>query len=278
MPSATKQSNTSENKKPNPISNRITSAKVTNYLKMCIFGNSGAGKTTLWSSFPGKKLLLLCSSGKGELKSLSKKQLADVDQFVLDDPTEDLGIVLEAVRSGQYEYVILDHISEFCFLTMKHILNLAETPTSLGWGDARIQDYGTMKTQVSKFVGDILNEDINFLIIGQERLFTSDDDEFEIPDIVNVDATPGVVRFLNPAVDYTIHLSKKPKMDVVKKKLKDGKTIEKEVESKKMQYFARIGPNKVYYTKFRKPIGVDLPEEMNDPTGPKILELIKSLY
>lgn len=277
MPSAKKQSNISGNKKTNPVSSRITSAKVTSYLKMCIYGLSGSGKTTCWASFPGRKLLLLCSSGKGELKSLSKNQLDEVDQFVLDDPTEDLGIVLDAIRSGEYEYVILDHVSEFCMLAMKHILNLAETPTTLGWGDARIQDYGTMKNQVSKFIGDILDEDINFIIVGQERLFTSDDDEFEIPDIINVDATPGVVRFLNPAVDYTIHLSKRQKKEIVTVKVQ-GKAVTKEIEKEGMQYFARIGPDKLYYTKFRKPIGVDLPSEMNDPSGPKILDLIESLY
>src|SRR4051812_24684736 len=49
---------------------------MTDYLSLLLYGESGTGKTTTWSSFPGPILCIVCSGSKlaGEFKSINTKE------------------------------------------------------------------------------------------------------------------------------------------------------------------------------------------------------------
>ncbi len=74
-------------------------------IKMLIYGRSGTGKTTLWATFPGPILAVICSGGNkpGELKSINEPKYRNKVKKVSIDNMEEFYAVVEHCKGYRQE-------------------------------------------------------------------------------------------------------------------------------------------------------------------------------
>lgn len=282
MPSIAKQSPKGSVKKPGSVLSRIRSIEFENNgLKMLLYGASGTGKTTLWGSFPGPILSIICSGGNktGELRSLNTPELRKkISTVTLEDSAEMVPLI-DHLKSGKFNTAVLDHITGLQDLILKEILGLDEIPAQKGWGTATQQQYGQVAQQCKEYLRALLNLDINVILIAQERMFNPKEDAgSDLSDVMTPTVGPAVIPSLagwvNPACDYIMQTFKRPKMEAVVSKI-GTKQITTLKRGKGVEYCVRTEPHEVFTTKFRVPKGTKLPEVIVDPTYEKINKLIK---
>lgn len=246
---------------------------MTEGLKMLIYGQSGSGKTTFCSTFPGEILWLICSGGSrpGELKSIDTPANRKRIKAMVIESTDQIKDML--VDANKYNLTVLDHVSGLQDLTLKEILGLDELPVQKSWGMATQQEYGQSTMQCKEILRAILGLENNVVIVGQEREFKNEGDSELIQPTVGVAVSPSLAGWLNPAVDYVGQMFKRPVM--IKSKVKMGGK-EKIVVRRGtgVEYCLRTEPHDVYATKFRIVKGKPLPACIVDPSYDKIMKLI----
>lgn len=245
-------------------------------INILIYGMSGTGKTTLWSTFPGKILCVVCSgsSQPGELRSVNTKENRDkIDYIVLDKASEVQEIVEHQKATGEYSTIVLDHASGLQDFCLAHRLNLTKVPEQLSWGDATMQDWGAVGIQMKTILRSLLDLDCDTVIVAQERTFNNDSDSDVLVPTVAGAMSPGVIGWLNPACDYIVNTFLRSKM-ITKDVSVGGKTTQVSKKTGEIEYCLRTGPDATYKTKFRIPKGSELPDVIVDPDYAKIKELI----
>ena len=97
-------------------------------VKITMYGRSGTGKTTLWSTFPKPILAIVCSGGKnaGELRSISKADRRQIDQAQIMS-TDDLRELIDYQDGeGKYRTVVLDHATGLQDYALREILRIQD--------------------------------------------------------------------------------------------------------------------------------------------------------
>lgn len=249
-------------------------------IKILLYGVSGTGKTTLWSTFPGPILAIICSGGKkpGELRSVNTPELRrKISTVTLENPDEATDLVEYQKREGKFNTLVLDHVSGLQDLTLMKILGRDSLPAQKGFGIASQQQWGQSTGQCKEILRALLSLDCNVVIIGQERTDRPGEEDAGselLKPTVGVATTPSLANWLNPAVDYIGQTFIRGKMITVKKVVAgQEKTYMK--RGKGVEYCLRTGPHDIFTTKFRKPKGTALPEVIVDPDYNKILAVIK---
>lgn len=246
-------------------------------IKVLLYGQSGSGKTTFWGTFPGKILAIVCSGGMrpGELRSLNTEENRKrISQIVL----RDLGEAAEVIKyaDGNFDAVVLDHVSGLYDLAMKGVLGLDELPAQKSWGLATQQQYGTATQQCKEVCRSLLNLPQNVVIIGQERTFGGKDEGMD-PDIVKptvgVSVPPSMASWLNPACDYVLQMFKRGRSEEVTRKM-GGKDVTRMERVPGVEYCARCEVHEVFMTKFRVPAGRTVPDVIVNPTYDKLMAII----
>lgn len=246
-------------------------------MRLLLYGQSGTGKTTLWATFPGPILCLLCSGGSkpGELRSINTPEYREkITPRVIRAVPDVFGLLEDAATYGT---VVLDHVSGLCDLALKEILGVDELPAQKSWGMASQQQYGQMALQVKDILRKLLNLPGNCVIVAQERVFTPKEEGSELIDVIKPTVgpalTPSLAGWLNPAVDYILQTYKRPRMVPFTTKVagKDHVTMRR---GKGAEYCVRCEVHDVFTTKFRVPKGLPLPECIVDPTYDRIQSVI----
>lgn len=245
-------------------------------IKMSLYGRSGTGKTTVYSTFPGRILVVICAGSMkpGELRSISKKDYHKIDQVVIHEISE-IATVLEHAENENYATVALDHCSGLQDMVMMDILDLKEIPTQLSWGTASQNQYGQGTNQMKTLLRSFLNLSCNVVLVAQEREFNTDTESSLIMPYVSSAMMPSVTGWLNPLCDYLCQTYIRPATTEKTMKV-GGKEIKKQVETGGVEYCLRVGPDPVYMTRFRIPKeqSKKLPNAIVDPTYAKIKKLI----
>lgn len=237
-------------------------------IKMLLYGRSGTGKTTLFSTFPKPMLIVGIEEGCNSVHNVKGLD------FVLIRNTNEI-LELVANDLSRYKSFAVDTASSLQDLVLKEILGLDQLPTQRSWGMASQQQWGQCALKTKEYMRWILSLNGNVVIAAQERNFKSDesDNEMDIPSVGSA-LSPSVAGWLNPACDYIGQTLIKD--EIKKVRVKVGlKIIEREQRTGKKEYCLRVGPSGLYTTKFRLPRTVSLPEFIVDPTYEKIVELIK---
>lgn len=253
-------------------------------LSVLVYGRSGTGKTTFWSTFPGNTLAVIISGGKkpGELRSIDTvENRKRVSEVTLRSSTELADIVAHVRQTGKYQNVVLDHASGLQDLVLKEVLGLEELPAQKSWGMASQQLYGqcagATKDLLRKLL-DLVEVKVNVIVVAQERTLGDDADSEIITPTVTAGLIPSIVGWLNPACDYVVQSFIRQKY-VVKKttigKGKDAKTVQTRQAVKGVEYCLRTAPDAVYTTKFRVPKGRTLPDVIVDPDYRKFVNIIR---
>lgn len=244
-------------------------------ITIAIYGKSGTGKTTLWSSFP-KPALAAIASGAGETRSIH--QVKGIDAVDLESEEELLELIEHQAKTQKYKTFILDHASGYQDLVLKKILEVDEVPTQLGWGSASQQQWGELALRMKSNFRAMLAlapAGCNVVIVAQEREFNTDGESSGVlTPYVNCALTPSVTGWLGPAVDYLVETFLR--MGVTEKEVTvGGKKVKMKQETGKVEFCLRTAPHPVYATKFRLPKGTHLPDVIVDPDYAKILKLIE---
>lgn len=249
-------------------------------IKILLYGRSGTGKSTLWSTFPKPILSVICSGSDkpGETRSIDTPENRKTIRQVALRSSEELSAIIGHVREDDsYETVVLDHASGLQDLTLKDILGLDEIPVQKSWGMATQQEYGQCTLQCKTMMRDMLSLRQNVVIVAQEREFENEGaSDFILPS-VGAGLTPSLAGWLNTAVDYvcrTYIRQKEVEKEVVE--MRKGKTVKvlKKVKVPGVEYCLHTAPHPVFMTKFRVPRGTPLPEQIVDPDYAKIRALI----
>lgn len=246
-------------------------------LHCLVYGESGTGKTTFASTFPGPILWLVCSGGNkpGELRSIDTPENRGKITPVVINSTQQMAA--EVKRGAGFATTVLDHASGLADLTLKEILGLDELPAQKRWGLAQQQQYGEQALRLKETFRALLNLPGNVVILAQQRTFGGKDDGLD-PDLlkptVGAALTPSVTGWLNPACDYVLQTYKRPKY-ATRKNVVAGKTIETQERVRGVEYCLRCEPHDVFMTKFRLPRGRELPESIVDPDYVKLIAVIE---
>lgn len=242
-------------------------------IRMLLYGRSGTGKTTLWATFPGPILALICSGGNkpGELRSINTPEYRKKIKPVAVQSTDDFRQRLE--ESSNFATVVLDHASGYADVVLKEILGLSELPAQKGWGLASQQQYGQQSLQCKESFRALLNLSANVVIVAQERVFGDDNSSDAIKPTVGAALTPSVTGWLNPACDFVVQTYIRPRY-TTKTVTIGGQKMTEKVKTEKKEYCLRTEPHETFMTKFRIPRGMELPECIVDPSYDKIMALI----
>ncbi len=244
-------------------------------IKLSLYGRSGTGKTTLWSSFPKPILALIFSGGlnSGELRSIPMEYR---DQVFSIEPEslEDVGKLMEELRKNNpYQTLVLDHATGLQDLSLKHIIGVDQLPVQKGWGLATQSQWGQCSLQCKEVLRSILNFSCNVVIVAQERNFNEDSSSEAIAPVIGSALSPSVATWLNAAVDYIGNTFIREKKESVETSI-GGKKIITLKSTGRVEYCLRTAPNSVYTTKFRVPKGQKLPDVLVDPDYEKIMAVI----
>lgn len=260
-------------------------------IKALFYGESGSGKTCLWSTFPGPILVAICSGGRksGELRSVDTPEMRKkITARRLNSSQQMRDVISEC--PGKYKTLVLDHVSGLQDLTIKEIKNLDEVPIAKykiagkgeSWGLVSQQEYGQSALQVKEILRNMLNLDMNVVIIGQERVDRAGaegDPESILQPSVGVAVTPAIANWLNPAVDYNCQLFKRAKMVPFESIVAGKKTVTMR-RGQGVEYCLRVAPHEIFASKFRCPKQftpeLEKLQVIVDPSYDKMMALIRS--
>jgi hypothetical protein len=262
-------------------------------IRMLLYGASGTGKTTLWSTFPDPILTLVCSGGNrpGELKSIDTPENRERISPKVIASTRQLTTLMEEAYSGKYATLVLDHASGLADLMIMEMLGLDAPPISKyraagkgeSWSLISQQQYGQLAVQCKDLFRDMLNLPCNVVIVAQERVFGGKDEGNAATDpellkpTVGAALTPSIVGWLNPACDYVVQTFKRPRFKQVVRNV-GGKQRYFTERDKGVEYCLRCEPHETFITKFRVPRGTALPDVIVNPTYDKIQAVIEGRY
>lgn len=248
-------------------------------LKISVYGDSGTGKTTLWSTFPGPILAILCSGGKGtnELDSVSRDDRDKIETYYLENCDDLLKLAEELSEDTHYETVVIDHLSGIQDLRIAEILGLEEIPVQKNWGMADRSQWGeravNMKTYLRAFL-DLVDKKVVF--VSQELSIEPEEgaSDLDILPSVGPYLSASVVEWFNPACNYVVRTFIKQRTKTVASKIAKSKKTKEVAIPGEFDYCLMTGPSDIYTTKFRMPKEDEKPSYIVDPTYEKIMEII----
>lgn len=238
----------------------------------CIYGRGGSGKTTLFSTFPGKKLLIDIrdegTDSVSDVKNLDVKEcydFADVEDtywWIKDHPKA-------------YKSIALDTVSmlQSCLVEEVGAKNAKKGKRAGDWGSMSQKDWGNVAALLKEWITnyrDLTKLGIHVVFIAQDRTFNmneEDDSDGALTPEVGPGLSPSVAKTLIAAVSVVGNTFIRSR--IVKKEV-NGKKVEKQVT----EYCLRLGPNPVYSTKVRKPRDIKAPDFIVDPDYDTILDII----
>ena len=268
---STKRQTTSSSSKRNDISSRIKPvSKIVKPRSWVIYGRAGTGKTTLAGTFPGPVLLV-------DVKDEGTDSVSDVkglDVFEVEESgdLDELYWFLKENKKG-YKTVVIDTVTQLQQIRVEEIgeeKGIKGNKQAGDWGTLTKQDWGGISSWLKKVITDFRSLDMEVVFLAQDRLFKSGEEGDPAEGLepeVGPRLSPAVMSHLCAAVHMVGHTFIRSK--ITKKKV-GGKVIEKEVK----EYCLRLGPSTYYITKLRKPMTIELPDFLDNPTYEDILEII----
>ncbi len=243
---------------------------------LCLYGKSGTGKTTFWSTFPGPILAIICSGKKKlrEMWSIGRAEMRKkkITPLVI-NKSEDMKRIIDHAQQNTYGTIVLDHASSLQDKILAEILGLDKLPEQNSWGLASREEYAQCSLQTREYLRAVMDLPGKIVIVAQERNFNEDNDTDLIMPTVAAGLMPSVTGWLNPACDYICQTF--IRQSYTEKKITVGsKKVIRKVPNDGVEFCLRTAPHSVYTTKFCVPKGSPLPNEIVDPDYTKFSKLI----
>lgn len=249
-----------------PVSN-VKKAK-----SFCFYGRSGTGKTTLFGTFPGKKLLIDVqdegTDSVSDIKDMDVKEIEDFADF------EDTYWWIKD-HPKVYKNIAIDTVSMLQMIAVREISEKNKKPGKRAgdWGTMSQRAWGDVAALMKEWLinyRDLTRLGINVVFIAQDRTFNMNDED---------DSDNAVIPEVGPALSPSIAKALNAAVSMVGNTFIRSRTIVKEVKGKKVkkevtEYCLRVGPNPVYTTKVRKPRDIRAPDFIVDPDYETIMDII----
>jgi hypothetical protein len=242
-------------------------------MKVCLYGRSKTGKTTLACTFPKPLLLVGTEDGTKSVRSF-----AGVD-FIRLGSTSQVDEIAATMADSNYKSVVLDTAGGLQDMILKEILGLDDLPVEKSWGMAgreQWQSCGVQSKERLRALLDLSDVGVNIIVIAHERNFNDEGGSDLIFPTVGAALTPSTAGWLNGACDYLCQtfLREQTTTKEVKVAGKPGALMT--TRTGKVEYCLRIGPHPVYMTGFRR-VHVDgevMPDVLVNPDYGKIRKVI----
>lgn len=249
------------------------------------YGQSGTGKTTLASTFPGP--ILLCDvrdRGTDSVVGIDNLDVTEIESW------EDLERVYWFLKKhpGKYKTVIIDTMSQLQQLVVEDILaeKGKDAEEAGGWGTMTQKEWGEVASRIKPMIINLRDLKMDVIFIAQHRVFNMPTEEDETSNStmlapeVGPALMPSVGKFLNAAVSIIGNTYIRERVETTRRMVKNPRNPKlkpKEVidEVKHIEYCLRVGPNPTYITKVRKGREIPLPDVITDPTYEKIMNILK---
>ena len=242
-------------------------------MKVCLYGRSKTGKTSLACTWSKPLLILGTEDGTKSVRGVK-----DVDFLRLahSSQVEEAAVAV----AGAYSTVVLDTAGGLQDMILKEILGLEDVPIEKSWGMAGRDQWQTCGAQVKERLRNLLGladrAGTHVVVIAHERNFNDEGGSDLIFPTVGAALTPSVTGWLNGACDYLCQtfLREETKARTVKA----GKTeTAVAVRTGRVEYCLRVGPHPIYQTGFRRPhvAGEVMPDVIVDPSYDEVLKRIQ---
>lgn len=275
MPQVSKQQPVT--KKPatdNIISRIVPISKPTGGMRVCIYGHSGKGKTTLACSFPKPLLLIRAEDGRRSVYNV-----AGVDDVAVVSTQELRHLIQYQKDNNKYKTLVLDSVTAYSDIVLKEVLQVSVLPAQLAWGTATQSQWGDValgvKDSLAPYPGNgMFSLDCNVVITGLEREFNNEGTSTVLQPYVGIGLTPSAAGWVHKEAHYLVRCFTREKMKSIETKVAN-QTVVTEQATGIMEYCLQIGTHPTYLTKYQVPRGTQLPAVMVDPTYEKMAALIK---
>jgi len=296
MPNVKKAVRKTTKKKPakkhgtSGVLSRIKRVERSEFVRMIVFGRSGTGKTTFWSTFPKPILAMTVSGAKetsgDELDSLSDEAIDEGIEHVAIHSTSEIKEVIDYVnREGTFKTVVEDHLTGLQDLILKEVLGVDELPEQKGWGTASQQQWGTVAFQMKEYLRAILSCKSNVVMTAHERKFEPSDEEkmlmgehedLAIPKIGSA-VSPSVAAWINGACSYVGQTFVRPRYTIEETTIGSETITMKERVPDEEDFCMRIGVDPVVMSRFRMPKNKSIKtgKVVVDPTYDKIKVILQ---
>lgn len=247
---------------------------IENHKTFVIYGPPGTGKTTLAGTFPRPICYVdIRDQGTGVLegKGIKVKQLIDL---------EDLDEVLLRLRKNHFGFktVVLDTVSQLQqMLVEEHLAGkkLKKGKRPGDWGTMSMQDWGAVTGEMKKKIidfRDLADDGMNVVFLAQQKISKEEAEEKEGSGYV-------LATTVGPSVSASVAEVLNGSVAVVASTFNRVKRIKKEVNGKKktitkVEFCLRLGANPTYVSKVRKPIDVEVPPLLVDPTYEDLIAIM----
>jgi hypothetical protein len=229
-------------------------------IQLLLYGRSGTGKTTLWSTFPKPILGIICSGGQrsGELRSVSLEDRRHIQTIRLEN-SQELRDIVDALHGNDgdgrgYRTIALDHAG----------------------GYASREQYGACTLRCKEAFSRMLDLPLNVVIVAHERAFRPEEgtESEVIQPFVGAACTPSLTGWLNGAVDNVAQCYVRKKM--AERTYRVGSKVTRRLEkTDENEFCLRTAQDEVYASRLRVPRGTVLPPVVVDPSYDKILALVQ---
>ena len=249
-------------------------------VKMSLYGRSGTGKTVIWSTFPGPILVLVCSSIKkpGEWHSISLKHRDKISKWEIESYEEVHQAIEFAKSSDEFKTIVLDHATGMHDLNLKEETGMDELPVQRDWGVISREQYSAAGSRTKEILREFLGLDYqNIIVVSQERQHKQGDDsdepysDLDIVPNISTDLPKAVSGWFNQSCNYVVRAFVQQKTGT-KKIAGKSQTIKLKGQ---VDFCLMVGPHPAYWTKFRKPPEILLPESIKNPSYQKIMKLVR---
>lgn len=248
---------------------------IENHKTFVIYGPPGTGKTTFAGTFPGPICYVdIRDQGTGVLKGVKNvkvKRLEDLDDL------EEVLFRLQKNKDG-FKTVVLDTVSQLQQMMVEEHLagkKLKKGKRPGDWGTMSMQDWGAVTGEMKKKIidfRDLADDGMNVVFLAQQKISREEAEEKEGSGYV-------LATTVGPSVSTSVAEVLNGSVAVVASTFNRVKRIKKEVDGKKktitkIEFCLRLGANPVYVSKVRKPLEVEVPPLLVNPTYEDLIEIM----
>jgi hypothetical protein len=250
------------------------------YGSSALYGRSGTGKTTLSATWP-KPILYLNIRDNG---TDSINDLDDVDVKNIDTSDEFRDVILWVIAQAnkgklRYKTIVIDTMSQLQNILVEEKAKEKGRKEIKGSKGKRPGDFGTLTKQnwgeiagdLKGAVQDIRGLPLESVFIAQERVFNMGEEE-DAADMLQPEVGPRLMPSVKDDLNASVSIIGNTYIRVRRTK----KRVEGKIKYKvKKEYCLRIAPHEVYTTKIRKPRGIEITDDIVDPSFAKLQKLVK---
>lgn len=230
------------------------------------YGRSASGKTTLAATFP-KPLLLVDAQDEGT------DSISDVDGVHVYSPNtwDELDEVYWSLKENAqgFKTVVIDTITSVQNLLIREVCKPKGSKAPGDWGTMTKAQWGEVSSRIKEWITNLRSLPMDVIFIAQDRVFNLDEEdsmEGVVDPEVGPNLSPATMRHLCSAVTVIGNTFLREKV-TIDKKTKKRRTSQ--------EYSIRLGPNAYYITKIRKPLSIEVPAFLDNPTFEDLLDIIK---